>query len=86
MKTSLNKTFIYAPVDGVISSLNVEKGERVVGTIQMSGTEMMTIANLNVIEVQVEVSENDIVRVSKGDLAEIDVDAFYGKNLSGYDQ
>ena len=83
MKTSLNKTFIYAPVDGVISSLNVEKGERVVGTIQMSGTEMMTIANLNVIEVQVEVSENDIVRVSKGDLAEIDVDAFYGKKFSG---
>jgi len=83
LKTSLNKTFIYAPVDGVISSLNVEKGERVVGTIQMSGTEMMTIANLNVIEVQVEVSENDIVRVSKGDLAEIDVDAFYGKKFSG---
>ncbi len=83
LKTSLNKTFIYAPVDGVISSLNVEKGERVVGTIQMSGTEMMTIANLNVIEVQVEVSENDIVRVSKGDLAEIDVDAFYGKKFTG---
>lgn len=83
LKTSLNKTFIYAPVDGVISSLNVEKGERVVGTIQMSGTEMMTIANLNVIEVQVEVSENDIVRVSKGDSAVIDVDAFYGKKFTG---
>lgn len=83
LKTSLNKTFIYAPVDGVISSLNVEKGERVVGTIQMSGTEMMTIANLNVIEVQVEVSENDIVRVSKGDTAEIDVDAFYGQKFTG---
>lgn len=83
LKTSLNKTFIYAPVDGVISSLNVEKGERVVGTIQMSGTEMMTIANLNIIEVQVEVSENDIVRVTKGDLAEIDVDAYYGKKFTG---
>ena len=83
LKTSLNKTFIYAPVDGVISSLSVEKGERVVGTIQMSGTEMMTIANLSAIEVQVEVSENDIVRVAKGDLAEIDVDAFYGKKFTG---
>ncbi|HRP83742.1 MAG TPA: efflux RND transporter periplasmic adaptor subunit [Saprospiraceae bacterium] len=83
LKTSLSKTFIYAPVDGVISSLNVEKGERVVGTIQMSGTEMMTIANLNSIEVQVEVSENDIVRVEKGNPATIEVDAFYGRKFNG---
>lgn len=83
MKTSLNKTFIYAPVDGIISSLKVEKGERVVGTIQMSGTEMMTIANLSAIEAQVEVSENDIVRVHKGDSAVIEIDAFYGKKFTG---
>lgn len=83
LKTSLSKTFIYAPVDGVISSLSVEKGERVVGTMQMSGTEMMTIANLSSIEVQVEVSENDIIRVEKGDSATIDVDAFYGRKFKG---
>ncbi len=83
IKTSLNKTFIYAPVDGIISSLKVEKGERVVGTIQMSGTEMMTIANLSAIEAQVEVSENDIVRVHKGDSAVIEIDAFYGKKFTG---
>lgn len=83
MKTSLNKTMIYAPASGVISKLNVEKGERVLGTIQMSGTNIMTISNLDAIEVQVEVSENDIVRVSKYNKAEIEVDAFYGKKFSG---
>jgi len=83
LKTSLNKTFIYAPVDGIISSLKVEKGERVVGTIQMSGTEMMTIANLSAIEAQVEVSENDIVRVHKGDSAKVEIDAFYGQKFTG---
>lgn len=83
MKTSLNKTMIYAPVSGIVSRLNVEKGERVLGTIQMSGTEIMTIANLNVIEVQVEVSENDIVRVQKGNSATIEIDAFYGEKFSG---
>lgn len=83
LQTSLDRTSIYAPTDGVISSLNVEKGERVVGTIQMTGTEMMTIANLSSIEVQVEVSENDIVRVSKGDSALIEVDAFYGRKFDG---
>ncbi|HQW12740.1 MAG TPA: efflux RND transporter periplasmic adaptor subunit [Saprospiraceae bacterium] len=83
MRTSLNKTMIYAPVDGIVSRLNIEKGERVLGTIQMSGTEIMTIANLNVIEVQVEVSENDIVRVSRGNEATIEIDAFYGEKFKG---
>jgi HlyD family secretion protein len=82
-ETSLNKTMIYAPVDGIVSKLNIEKGERVLGTIQMSGTEIMTIANLNAIEVQVEVSENDIVRVSKGNPATIEVDAYYGEKFTG---
>jgi len=73
---NLRKTSIFAPVSGVISLLNVEAGERVVGTSQMAGTEMMRIANLSNMEVRVNVNENDIVRVSIGDTAEIDVDAY----------
>jgi HlyD family secretion protein len=75
---NLRKTSIFAPVSGVISLLNVEAGERVVGTSQMAGTEMMRIANLANMEVRVNVNENDIVRVSLGDTAEIDVDAYSG--------
>ena len=73
---NLRKTSIFAPVSGIISLLNVEAGERVVGTSQMAGTEMMRIANLRNMEVRVNVNENDIVRVSIGDTAEIDVDAY----------
>ena len=73
---NLRKTSIFAPVSGIISLLNVEAGERVVGTSQMAGTEMMRIANLSNMEVRVNVNENDIVRVSIGDTAEIDVDAY----------
>src|SRR5690606_10353019 len=80
---NLARTNIYAPVDGVVSSLSVEKGERVVGTAQMSGTEIMTIANLNSMEVNVEVNENDINRLSLGDTATIEVDAFLDKKFKG---
>ncbi|GAB3905331.1 efflux RND transporter periplasmic adaptor subunit [Larkinella knui] len=73
---NLRKTTIYAPVNGTVSKLNVELGERVVGTSQMAGTEMLRIANLNNMEVRVNVNENDIVRVSLGDTADIDVDAY----------
>lgn len=73
---NLRKTTIFAPVSGIISLLNVEVGERVVGTTQMAGTELMRIANLNNMEVRVNVNENDIVRVALGDTAEIDVDAY----------
>ena len=83
MKTSLRRTTITSPVDGVISTLNVEQGERVVGTIQMSGTEMMRIANLSSMEVQVDVSENDIIRVALGDNADIEVDAYLDQKFSG---
>ncbi|RXK48861.1 efflux RND transporter periplasmic adaptor subunit [Aquirufa rosea] len=74
--TNLTKTTIYAPQSGIISKLNVELGERVVGTSQMAGTEMLRIANLNNMEVRVNVNENDITRVSLGDTVIIDVDAF----------
>ncbi|MPR35758.1 efflux RND transporter periplasmic adaptor subunit [Salmonirosea aquatica] len=73
---NLRKTTIFAPVNGVISLLNVEVGERVVGTSQMAGTELMRIANLSNMEVRVNVNENDIVRVTLGDTADIDVDAY----------
>jgi HlyD family secretion protein len=75
-RENLRKTFIYAPVSGTISKLGVELGERVVGTSQMAGTEMLRIANLNNMEVQVDVNENDIVRVSLGDTAIIEVDSY----------
>ena len=83
LQTSLQRTTIQAPVDGVVSKLDVELGERVVGTIQMTGTEMMRIANFNTMEVQVEVSENDILRVSPGDSVEIEVDAYIDKSFYG---
>ncbi len=69
-------TIIRAPANGTISLLNVEKGERVVGTQQMAGTEMMRIADLNQMQVEVDVNENDIIRVSAGDTAIIDVDSY----------
>ncbi len=80
---NLQKTTIFAPSDGIISKLNVEKGERVVGTWQMSGTEMMSIVNLNEMEVRVEVSENDILRVSMKDTADIEVDAYLNRKFKG---
>lgn len=79
----LVKTKIYAPISGTISALNVEKGERVVGTSMMVGTEMMTVADLNKMEVQVEVNENDIVKVMKGDTALVEVDAYLNRKFKG---
>ncbi|HLF64307.1 MAG TPA: biotin/lipoyl-binding protein [Saprospiraceae bacterium] len=83
IQTSLSRTTIAAPTSGVISKLNVEQGERVVGTIQMAGTEMMRLANFNSMEVQVEVSENDILRVSFGDTCDIEVDAYLDEKFKG---
>ncbi len=80
---NLARTNIYAPVDGVVSKLSVERGERVVGTAQMSGTEIMRIANLSSMEVNVDVNENDINRLSLGDTALIEVDAFLDKKFKG---
>jgi HlyD family secretion protein len=77
---NLRKTEIYAPVSGTISKLNVEKGERVVGTSQMAGTEILRIANLNNMEVRVDVNENDIVRVQLGDTADIEIDSYSNIN------
>lgn len=83
LTTSLNRTTIKAPASGIVSSLSVEKGERVLGTIQMTGTEIMRISNLNAMEVQVDVTENDIPKVKLGDEVDIEVDAYLGKKFKG---
>jgi len=80
---NLAKTTIFSPVKGTVSKLNVELGERVVGTSQMAGTELMRIANLSNMEAKVDVNENDINRLAIGDTALIDVDAFRGKKFKG---
>ncbi|MEI8202615.1 MAG: efflux RND transporter periplasmic adaptor subunit [Bacteroidota bacterium] len=82
-KDNLNKTAIYAPVDGTISKLSAEKGERVVGASQFSAPEILRIANLNEMEVKVSVNENDIVRVHLGDTALIEVDAYLKRKFKG---
>lgn len=82
---NLRLTNVYSPVSGIVSNLLVEQGERVVGTAQMAGTEMMRLADLNKMEVRVNVNENDIVRISLGDTAIIDVDSYSysGKRFTG---
>ncbi len=85
--TSANKTLsratIVAPISGVVSSLKIKKGERVVGTAQMAGTEMMTISDMNSIELRVDVGENDIVKVHIGDNADVEVDAYSDRKFKG---
>lgn len=82
-REQLVKTKIYAPISGTISALNVEKGERVVGTNMYAGTDMMVVADLDKMEVQVEVNENDIVKVSLNDTALIEVDAYMQRKFKG---
>jgi len=80
---NLNKTTIYAPMDGIVSELKVEQGERVLGTSQFQGTDVMTVADLSRMEARVDVGENDIVLISVGDTARIDVDAIKDRKLIG---
>ncbi|WP_299223919.1 efflux RND transporter periplasmic adaptor subunit [uncultured Psychroserpens sp.] len=82
-KDNLERTTIYAPMSGTISLLNVELGERVVGTQQMAGTEILRVANLNNMEVEVDVNENDIVKVQIGDSTMVEVDAYLKKEFKG---
>ena len=79
----LSRTTLTAPMDGVVSSLKIKKGERVVGTAQMAGTEMMTVADMSVLEVRVDVGENDIVKINIGDSADIEVDAYNNRKFKG---
>ena len=80
---NLAKTTIYAPVDGVVSKLSIEIGERVLGTQQFAGTEIMTISDLNKMDVNVDVNENDINRIAIGNPSQIEIDAFLGKKFEG---
>lgn len=80
---NLRKTTIYAPIDGIISLVNVKLGERVVGTAQMAGTEIIRIADLNNMQAEVDVNENDVLRISIGDTADIEVDAYVKKKFKG---
>lgn len=80
---NLTKTRIFSPIDGTVSKLNVEKGEKVVGTNQFAGTELMTVADLATMEVKVEVNENDIVKVQKSDTAIIEIDAYLKRKFKG---
>ncbi|MFZ5970424.1 MAG: efflux RND transporter periplasmic adaptor subunit [Bacteroidota bacterium] len=79
-RENVRRTSVVAPISGVVSKLNVKQGERVVGTAQMQGTEMLRIADLGLMEVRVNVNENDIVRVHLGDSVLIDVDAYSNIN------
>jgi len=79
----LRRTAIYAPMAGTVSMLNVELGQRVVGTAQMTGTEIMRIAELDQMEIEVEINENDVVNVSLGDSARVEVDAYPDRPLRG---
>lgn len=82
-RDNLNRTTIYSPVDGTISKLDAELGERVVGTQQMAGTEILRVANLNNMEVEVDVNENDIVKIDIGDEANVEVDAYLKRQFKG---
>ncbi|MCW3462189.1 efflux RND transporter periplasmic adaptor subunit [Chitinophaga nivalis] len=80
---NLGRTTIAAPMGGIISLLSVKKGERVVGTAQMTGTEMLRIADMNAMEVRVDVGENDVPKVKYGDTAIIEVDAYNNRQFKG---
>ncbi len=82
-RTSLNRTAIYAPMSGIVSYLGKEKGETVLGTTQMTGDIIFKIANLSNMEVQVDVSENDVLRVNLGDEVKVEVDAYQDKIFTG---
>jgi HlyD family secretion protein len=82
-RDNLARTSIFAPRDGTISKLSVELGERVVGTAQMAGTEIVRVANLNNMEVEVDVNETDIVKVNVGDSTIVEVDAYLKREFKG---
>lgn len=82
-REQLAKTTIFSPMDGTVSQLNIELGERVVGTTQMTGTEMMRVARLDQMEMEVDVNENDVVNVTLGDSASVEIDAYPGRVFHG---
>ena len=83
MRNNFKRTSIYAPVAGTVVGLSKKKGEKVLGTIQMSGDVLMSIADLNNMEIRVDVSENDVLRINLGDTAEVEVDAYLNRKFKG---
>ena len=83
MHNNFKRTAIYAPANGTVVGLNKKKGEKVLGTIQMTGDQLMTIADLTNMEIQVDVSESDVLRIDVGDTAEIEVDAYLNRKFKG---
>lgn len=84
IQRNADRTTIESPIDGVLTALNVEVGEKILGTIQMQGTDLMTVSDLNVINAIVEVDENDIVLTELGDSVNIKLDAFRDSTFKGY--
>ncbi|MFM8473102.1 MAG: efflux RND transporter periplasmic adaptor subunit, partial [Candidatus Kapaibacterium sp.] len=84
ISVSLSRTAIYAPIGGVLTKLDIEQGEKVVGTAQMQGTELMRISDLNVMNAIVDVDENDVVKVHVGDTARVKIDAYPNREFLGY--
>lgn len=82
-RDNLSKTNIFSPIAGVISILNIKEGEKVVGTLQMAGTEIMRVVDFDAMEVRVDVNENDVIRVKKGDTATIEIDAYLNRKFKG---
>jgi HlyD family secretion protein len=82
-KDNLTRTKLYAPMSGIVSKLNVEQGEKVVGTASMAGTELITISDFSEMELKIEVGENEVLQISKGDTALIEVDAYLGEEIRG---
>ncbi|MDP9230619.1 MAG: efflux RND transporter periplasmic adaptor subunit, partial [Bacteroidota bacterium] len=80
---NLGRATIVAPMNGIVSLLAVKKGERVVGTAQMAGTEMMRVADMSLLEVRVDVGENDVVKMNVGDSADVEVDAYNNRKFKG---
>ncbi len=83
IRASASRTSIFTPMSGVITSLTVEQGEKVLGTAQMQGTAMLTVSDLSVMNSWIEISENDIALVHKGDTALVSIDAFPDKSFKG---
>ena len=79
----LSQTAIYAPISGTVTQLNIELGQKIVGTAQMAGTELMRVARLDAMTVEMDVNENDVVRVELGDSAKVEVDAYPDEPITG---
>lgn len=83
VERNAERTTIYSPINGIVTKVDVEKGEKVVGTAQFQGTELLRVADLNIVNAMVDVDENDIVYVHKGDTADVEIDALEDMTFKG---